>query len=118
MGDALGRRGSGQDGQPSSGLKLSHAELVRQAAAKSRAGGEPLSLGGWVPPSIPLPQQPSNLGEGAEAEGGGGGNEAKGANSVSGDSAGREPGGLLGLGDYTSDSDSSALPRDPPASFF
>ena len=71
MGDALGRRGSGQDGQPSSGLKLSHAELVRQAAAKSRAGGEPLSLGGWVPPSIPLPQQPSNLGEGAEAEGGG-----------------------------------------------
>lgn len=118
MGDALGRRGSGQDGQPSSGLKLSHAELVRQAAAKSRAGGEPLSLGGWVPPSIPLPQQPSNLGEGAEAEGGGGVNEAKGANSVSGDSAGREPGGLLGLGDYTSDSDSSALPRDPPASFF
>ena len=120
-GGALGRRGlgqKGQDGQPSSGLKLTHAELVRQAAAKSRAGGEPLSLGGWVPPSIPLPPQPNNLGEGAEAAGGGGGSEAKGANSGSGDSVECEPGGLLGLGDYTSDSDSSALPRDPPASFF
>ena len=130
-GGAAGRKGPGRDGQPSKGLNLTHAELVRQAAAKSRADGEPLSLGGWVPPSIQQPPQPGKLGGGTEAAresgdagraaaaGGAGESVAKGVISVSEESPGSEPGGgLLGLGGYTSDSDSSGQARDPPASFF
>ena len=114
---ASGRGGSGQ-GQPRPGLQVAHAELVRQASARSQASGEPLSIGGWVPPSIAKPPQTLGRKGGPEASGAGdsgskpSGEEAlevqpKETSPVVENSTEEESGGLLGLGGYVSDSDST-----------
>ena len=111
-----GRGGSGQGPRP--GLQVAHAELVRQASARSQGSGEPLSIGGWVPPSIAKP--PQTLGRKGSLEANGADDsgpkpsedeavevQLKDTSPAVEKAAEEENGGLLGLGGYVSDSDST-----------